>query len=92
MFKIIRTKTWKRMLDEHQELEELRGAHIHLHELYKGVNNKAEYEKGQLEDALKDREAEIKDLKKKLRKAEHEKSEAFKKLKKFVDPSRANAV
>ncbi len=78
--KIIRKSTWKKM---QAELEELRGAHLNLHELHKGLYQKGLTEKNELSDALKQREMEIEELQKKLRKAEHDKSVAFKKLKKY---------
>ena len=94
--KIITTKKYDEMVKEldaqRKQIEDLRGAHLNLHELHKGLYNKGLTEKSELETAISERDREIEDLKKKLRKAEHEKSEAFKKLKKFVDPDRANVI
>ena len=88
--KIITTKKYNEMV---KELEDLRQAHFHLHELHKGLYNKSLTEKGELETAISERDGEIEDLKKKLRKAEHERNEAVKRLKRMgYDPSRANAI
>lgn len=84
--KIIKTKTWKKM---QAELEELRGAHLNLHELQKGLYQKYLTETNELSDTLKQRDLEIEDLQKKLRKAEHEKAEAFKKLRKYEKKGKA---
>lgn len=78
--KIIRTKTWNEL---QAELEELRGAHLNLHELQKGLYQKYLTEKNELRDALIQREQEIEELNKKLCKVEHEKNEAVKKLKNY---------
>lgn len=83
MIKIISKKKYRRMVKDLTQYEELKGAHLNLHELYKGVVNKSIYEKGLFEETLKEREEEIESLKKKLRKAEHEKSETIKKLLKY---------
>ena len=72
-FKIIRTKTWKKL---QADLDELRGAYKNLHELQKGL-----YQKYLTE--TKQRDQEIEELNKKLKRAEHEKAEAKKKLKKY---------
>jgi septal ring factor EnvC (AmiA/AmiB activator) len=79
MIKIISRKKYRQMV---KDLKELQSAHLNLHELYKGVINKSKYEKGQLEDTLAEREKEIKELKKSLRKAEHERNELRNKVKK----------
>ena len=84
--KIIRTKTWNEL---QAELKELRGAHLNLHELQKGLYQKYLTEKNELSDTLKQREVEIEELQKKLRKAEHEKAEAFKKLRKYEKKGKA---
>lgn len=78
--KIIKTKTWNEL---QAELEELRGAHLHLHELHKGLYNKSLTEKGDLEAGIKERDEKIAQLETALRKAEHERNEAFKKLRKY---------
>lgn len=95
--KIITTKKYDEMVKELESLrrdnESLRGAHLNLHELHKGLYNKSLTEKGELETAISERDGEIEDLKKKLRKAEHERNEAVKRLKRMgYDPSRANAI
>lgn len=91
--KIITTKKYDEMVKELKELEDLRKAHFHLHELHKGLYNKSLTEKSELETAISERDGEIEDLKKKLRKAEHERNEAVKRLKRMgYDPSRANAI
>ena len=84
--KIMTTKKYDEMV---KELEDLRKAHFHLHELHKGLYNKGLTEKSELETAISERDREIEDLKKKLRKAEHDKSEAFKKLKKYKEYEKA---
>ncbi len=85
--KIITTKKWKELKAENVQLkvdlDELRGAYKNLHELYKGLFQKSLTEKNELGDTIKHRDMEIEDLQKKLRKAEHEKAEALKKLKKY---------
>lgn len=78
--KIITTKKWKELK---AELDELRGAYKNLNELYKGLFWKSLTEKNELVDTIKHRDMEIKDLQKKLHKAEHEKAEALKRLKKY---------
>ena len=78
--KIIRTKTWKKL---QADLDELRGAYKNLHELQKGLYQKYLTEKNELIDTLKQRDQEIEELNKKLKRAEHEKAEAKKKLKKY---------
>lgn len=95
--KIITTKKYNRMVKEletlRKEHEELRGAHLHLHELHKGLYNKSLTEKGDMEADIKERDEKIAKLEKALRKAEHERNEAVKKLKRMgYDPSRANAL
>lgn len=87
--RIIKESTWKKLQDAKKELEELRGAHLNLHELHKGLYQKGQTEKNELGDALKQREVEIEELQKKLRKAEHEKAEAFKKLRKYEKKGKA---
>ena len=82
MIKIISSRKYRQMVKDLKEFKELQGAHLNLHELYKGVINKSQYEKGQLGDTLAEREKEIKELKKSLRKAEHERNELRKKVKK----------
>lgn len=84
--KIIRTKTWKKM---QADMDELRGAYKNLHELQKGLYQKYLTETSELADTIKQRDMEIKELKKKLRKAEHDKAEAFKKLKKTKENKKA---
>lgn len=84
--KIIRTKTWNEL---QADLDELRGAYKNLHELQKGLYQKYLTEKNELSDTLKQRDLEIEELQKKLRKAEHEKAEAFKKLKKYQEYEKA---
>lgn len=84
--KIIRTKTWNEL---QADLDELRGAYKNLHELQKGLYQKYLTETNELSDTLKQRDMEIEELKKKLRKAEHDKSEAFKKMKKNKENKRA---
>lgn len=84
--KIIRTKTWNEL---QAELKELRGAHLNLHELQKGLYQKYLTEKNELSDTLKQRDQEIEELKKKLRKVEHECNEAVKKLKKYQEYEKA---
>lgn len=84
--KIIRTKTWNEL---QADLDELRGAYKNLHELHKGLYQKNLTETNELSDTLKQRDMEIDELKKKLRKAEHDKSEAFKKLKKYKEYEKA---
>lgn len=83
--KIIRTKTWNEL---QADLDELRGAYKNLHELQKGLYQKYLTETNELSDTLKQRDMEIDELKKKLRKAEHDKSEAFKKMKKNKENKR----
>jgi septal ring factor EnvC (AmiA/AmiB activator) len=78
--KIITTKKYNEMV---KEMEELRGAHLHLHELHKGLYNKSLTEKGDLEADIKEREEKIAKLEKALRKTEHERNEALKKLKMY---------
>ena len=78
--KIIRTKTWKKL---QADLDELRGAYKNLHELQKGLYQKYLTETNELSDTLKQRDQEIEELNKKLKRAEHEKAEAKKKLKKY---------
>jgi hypothetical protein len=78
--KIITTKKYNEMV---KEMEELRGAHLHLHELHKGLYNKSLTEKGDLEAGIKERDEKIAQLETALRKAEHERNEAFKKLRKY---------
>ena len=78
--KIITTKKYNEMV---KEMEELRGAHLHLHELHKGLYNKRLTEKGELEAGIKERDEKIAQLETALRKAEHERNEAFKKLRKY---------
>lgn len=95
--KIITTKKYNGMVKELESLrrdnESLRGAHLHLHELHKGLYNKSLTEKGDLETALSERDARIAELEKKLRKVEHERNEAVKRLKRMgYDLSRANAL
>jgi hypothetical protein len=80
MWKIITRKKWNEMV---KEMEELRGAHLHLHELHKGLYNKSLTEKGDLEAGIKERDEKIAQLETALRKAEHERNEAFKKLRKY---------
>lgn len=75
MIKIIRTKTWNKL---QADLRDVRGANIKLNELLKGHYNKFLSE-------IKFLEKKASDLEKNLRKAEHEKAEAFKKLKKQKD-------
>lgn len=85
--KIIRTKTWNEL---QAELEELRGAHLNLHELQKGLYQKYLTETNELGDKLKQLNQEIEDLKKMLRKVDHERNEAFKKLKKYEAKKEGN--
>ena len=80
MWKIITKKKYNEMV---KEMEELRGAHLHLHELHKGLYNKGLTEKGDLEAGIKERDEKIAQLETALRKAEHERNEAFKKLRKY---------
>lgn len=80
MWKIITKKKYNEMV---KEMEELRGAHLHLHELHKGLYNKSLTEKGDLEAGIKERDEKIAQLETALRKAEHERNEAFKKLRKY---------
>ena len=91
--KNITTKKWKELKAENVQLkvdlDELRRAYKNLHELYKGIYQKSLTEKNELSDTIKHRDMEIEDMQKKLRKAEHEKAEALKRLKKY-EPSRAN--
>ena len=87
--RIIKESTWKKLQDAKKELEELRGAHLNLHELQKGLYQKYLTETNELSDTLKQRDLEIEDLQKKLRKAEHDKSEALKKLKKYQEYEKA---
>lgn len=86
MIKIITTKKWKKMLTDLEEanrnLEEVRSATIGLHELMKGQYNKYGYEISQKEDTIKELEAKVKDLEKRLNKSEHERNELRKKSKK----------
>ena len=84
--KIIRTKTWKKM---QADMDELRGAYKNLHELQKGLYQKYLTETSELADTIRQRDMEIEELKKKLRRAEHEKAEAFKKLKKNKENKKA---
>lgn len=78
--KIITTKKYDEMV---KELEDLRKAHFHLHELHKGLYNKSLTEKGDLEADIKERDEKIAKLEKALRKTEHERNEAFSKLRKY---------
>lgn len=87
--RIIKESTWKKLQDAKKELEELRGAHLNLHELHKGLYQKSQTEKNELGDALKQREVEIEELQKKLRKAEHDKAVAFKKLRMYEEKGNA---
>ena len=98
--KIIRTKTWKKMQADKEkmqadkekmqaDMDELCGAYKNLHELQKGLYQKYLTETNKLGDTLKQRDVEIEELKKKLRRAEHEKAEAFKKLKKNKENKKA---
>ena len=80
MWKIITKKKYNEMV---KEMEELRGAHLHLHELHKGLYNKSLTEKGDLEAGIKERDEKIAQLETALRKAEHERNEACKKLRKY---------
>lgn len=81
--KIITTKKYNEMVKELKEMEELRGAHLHLHELHKGLYNKSLTEKGDLEAGIKERDEKIAQLETALRKAEHERNEAVSKLKRY---------
>lgn len=95
--KIITTKKYNEMVKEldalRKQIEDLRGAHLNLHELHKGLYNKGLTEKSELETAISERDREIAKLEKALRKAEHERNEAVKILKRMgYDPSRANAI
>jgi len=77
MIKIITRKKWNQMLDREKglvdNLKELSAAHENLHRLHKGLYQKYEYEKGELT-------AKIDELEKRLRKSEHERNSALKKL------------
>ena len=70
LFKIISKKKYDKM---HQELEELRGAHMNLHSLHKELYSKYQAEVGSLND-------KVSELEKKLRRAENERNAALKKL------------
>lgn len=70
MIKIITKKKYKKMC---QELEELRGAHLNLHNLQKGLYNKYQTEVNSLKD-------KVNELEKKLRKTENERNAALNKL------------
>lgn len=85
--KIITTKKYNEMV---KEMEELRGAHLHLHELQKGLYQKYLTETNELRDALVQREQDIEELNKKLRKVEHDRNEAVKKLKKYEAKKEGN--
>ena len=78
--KIITTKKYDEMV---KELEDLRVAHFHLHQLHNGLYNKSLTEKGDLEADIKERDEKIAQLETALRKAEHERNEAFSKLRKY---------
>lgn len=80
MIKIISKKKYNKMLDEIQELKELRGAHQNLHFMYKGLFNKSQYENNSLKEKVKELEA-------KLNKAEHDRNVALKKLSKMEKKS-----
>lgn len=66
-FKIITKKKLNSIIAEHDELEkklqDIRGQHIALHQLYKGLVNKATYEMGAKEDEIRLLSDEVKKLK-----------------------------
>lgn len=82
--KIIRTKTWNEL---QADLDELRGAYKNLHELQKGLYQKYLTETNELSDTLKQREMEIEELNKKLRKSDHGLKVTMKKLKRYQNPN-----
>lgn len=94
--KIVLTKTWEKMQEDLENMRlaivELQGQHKNLHELYKGLYQKYLTEKNELSDVIKQRDMEIEKLKKNLRKAEHDKAVAFKKLRKYENPDILNTA
>lgn len=85
MIRIITTRKYKEMLNN---IESLQGSLLNMQNLHKGLWNKYKYEQAQMTDELKKMESAITELEKKLHKAEHEKNEAKRKLKKYRDESR----
>lgn len=87
MIRIITTKKYRQMKSEidslRAETDGLRGSILHMQELLKGHYNKYQYETGQYEQEKNRLRTEIESLKKDLRKAEHDKAEALKKLRKY---------
>lgn len=67
------------------EIEGLRSSLLHLQDLLKGNYNKYKYEAGETEKEITRLNGEVERLNVALRKAEHEKAEAFKKLRKYEE-------
>ena len=80
MIKIVRKKTWEKMLED---LTGLSQQVIHMQEILKGEHNRYVYETGARDDRISELEKTVEELEKRLRKAEHDKSVAFKMLKKL---------
>jgi hypothetical protein len=85
MIRIITTKKYKAML---AEIEGLRGSLLNMQNLLKGNYNKYQYDRGQMEDEIKKLKSDIEVLEMDLRRSEHQKAEALKKLKKYENESR----
>lgn len=85
MIRIITTKKYRQM---QKEIEELRGSLLNMQNLLKGHYNKYQYDRGQMDDKIKKLKSDIEVLEMDLRRSEHEKAEALKKLKKYEDESR----
>lgn len=80
MIKIVTKKKWNGMMEREahlvEELDKLMAAHSNLHKLYKGQVSKYNFE-------MAEKNREIEELQSKLRKCEHDKATAYKKLKKY---------
>jgi len=85
MIRIITTKKYRQM---QKEIEELRGSLLNAQNLLKGHYNKYQHDRGQMKDEIGIMQLTIDELKKNLRKSEHDKAEALKKLKKYENESR----
>lgn len=59
-----------------------------MQNLLKGHYNKYQYDRGQMEDKIKKLKSDIEVLEMDLRRSEHQKAEALKKLKKYENESR----
>ena len=87
MITIITTKRLRQMKEDIKELREalakVRGSLLAMQELLHGNYNKYQYEKRQLEDKVANIEVINRDLQAKLHKADHERNEALKKLRRY---------